>query len=513
MTKLEYRAADLKTEEGTRTLTARAVPYGEWTELYPGLLERFEPGALHASPLGIKLRLEHSETIGVVTSFENREDGAYISARISETRAGDDAYTLLKDGALRSMSIGFRTEAAGTTVDIIDDIMHISRKAAELIEVSLVSFPAYEGAAVESFRSAKEGNTLTMEDTQNVELAELRGQLEDNTRAISKLSQRIDTADSAEPIPYRSFGEYVKAYADGDELAQRAYTGVTTTADKTVRPAWMNRIVDRMTAKMRVTNLFTHAFDLPATGMSLEFPVFGSDSFVVGKQAKEGDDLPYGKIELSTGSAPINTYGGYARVSRQIIDRSSPVYLSTLFTRMALHYAKTIEAATLALLTATVDARLGETKLKTAASGLTSITVDQLISLITDAAELFDEGDFPLDGLLVTKDVFTHLATLDQAPKALSFQVDSKTQGTVSLPDLTGQIASIPVSLAIPGTGKAAFYSREAIEIHESAGAPMRLQAENVVNLSNDFSVYGYVAHFAPDVAALVPVGVGGAGE
>ena len=54
----------------------------------------------------------------------------------------------------------------------------------------------------------------------------------------------------------------------------------------------------------------------------------------------------------------------------------------------------------------------------------------------------------------------------------------------------------------------AAFYTTSALEIHESPAAPLRLQDENIVNLSQNFAVYGYAAHYAPDLSALVPVKV-----
>lgn len=60
---------------------------------------------------------------------------------------------------------------------------------------------------------------------------------------------------------------------------------------------------------------------LPAEGMSMSYLVLKTDTTTVQKQAKEGEHLPYGKIEFGDESAVIDTYGGYGDLSRQNIER------------------------------------------------------------------------------------------------------------------------------------------------------------------------------------------------
>ena len=55
-------------------------------------------------------------------------------------------------------------------------------------------------------------------------------------------------------------------------------------------------------------------------------------------------------------------------------------------------------------------------------------------------------------------------------------------------------------------TGVLAGYSSEAIVIQESPGAPFRLSDQDITDLTNVFSVYGYAAHYAPAPSAIVPV-------
>ena len=80
-----------------------------------------------------------------------REDGAglYGEFRVSQTVAGDEALELVRDGALDSFSVGF-TPVKHATARNGD----VTRTEVALREVSLVTFPAYEGARILAVRNA-----------------------------------------------------------------------------------------------------------------------------------------------------------------------------------------------------------------------------------------------------------------------------------------------------------------------------------------------------------------------
>lgn len=81
--------------------------------------------------------------IGKYTKVEEREGGLYVEGKISETVIGRDVMTLLRDGAIDSMSIGYSVvdkEYNDDGVRIIKDL--------DLYEVSLVNFPMNEKAVI-----------------------------------------------------------------------------------------------------------------------------------------------------------------------------------------------------------------------------------------------------------------------------------------------------------------------------------------------------------------------------
>ncbi len=102
--------------------------------------------------------------IGVWTTMMEDDHGLLVEGRLSDTPRGNEAYTLLKDRALRGLSIGYiarkytlRTkpeEPRRTLTDI------------ELIEVSLVTFPANPKARVDAVKGVQ-GKAITPRDCEH----------------------------------------------------------------------------------------------------------------------------------------------------------------------------------------------------------------------------------------------------------------------------------------------------------------------------------------------------------
>ncbi len=141
------------------TVRGIAVPWLRKTEPrgdLGGLREEFVSGAFdsqvpHASrvvlgnghlPLGGKL-------IGRLDMMRNDSAGLYVEGRISATRDGQDARTLVGDKVLDRFSIGFkdgRSRRAGDTLQRITGLLR---------EVALVPNPAYADAVVMGLRAGE----------------------------------------------------------------------------------------------------------------------------------------------------------------------------------------------------------------------------------------------------------------------------------------------------------------------------------------------------------------------
>lgn len=100
----------------------------------------------------IKLLWQHDprEPIGrILKLFEDRR-GLYVEARLNmRLRRGKEAYHLLKEGTVKGLSIGFRPLVSHK--DAATQARVITR--AQLVEISLVTFPANQASEVTVVKS------------------------------------------------------------------------------------------------------------------------------------------------------------------------------------------------------------------------------------------------------------------------------------------------------------------------------------------------------------------------
>ena len=111
------------------------------------------PGAFAGcNASNVKFLWQHNpaEPIGIITSLNEDSKGLHLTAKLSlEVQKGREAHALLRDGAIKGLSIGFAIKDY--------DITHAGRvrsiSAVELWEVSIVTFPANHEAYVTDVKS------------------------------------------------------------------------------------------------------------------------------------------------------------------------------------------------------------------------------------------------------------------------------------------------------------------------------------------------------------------------
>lgn len=159
---LEIRAAS-KGGDG-RTVEGIAVPYGRAQRIDPTLVEQFARGAFNHqlnAPHRVRFSREHMSFGGALIgrAVELRDDpaGLWGAWRVSATPAGDETLTLVEDGVLDELSIGFRERQNRRLADGT-----IERVRADLVEVSVVLSGAYgRGALVSAVREVQDTLDVT----------------------------------------------------------------------------------------------------------------------------------------------------------------------------------------------------------------------------------------------------------------------------------------------------------------------------------------------------------------
>lgn len=155
---------DVRTSAKERIVSGIAAPFDEeavvFDPTYGKVREVFRKGAFtktiqlsEQSGRRVKLLALHDQRsmpLGVATSLREDPRGLYGEFRISNTRDGDEALTLLEDGALDSFSVGF--QAVNGKTRFVERERLLERLEVKLFEVSLVNLPAYSGAKVLALR-------------------------------------------------------------------------------------------------------------------------------------------------------------------------------------------------------------------------------------------------------------------------------------------------------------------------------------------------------------------------
>ena len=498
-TNMENRSFEIReTNVEAREVIGRAVPYNDIIDIGGGDTEQFVRGSVDLNA-HVKLFRGHKDIIGKVNHMEEREDGLWIKAKISNTKLGDETLELVKDGAIRSFSVGF--------IPLVDEKQdrNIIRKKVNLKEVSLVDFPAYENASVTEVREIKE-ETNNMETTTtpdySSEIAEVRNHAEELERRLEVLSTEKTEAPTAPK--FRSYGEFVKSVATGEDnglVLARAFADTSSVmADSILKNAWVSDTIRILDMGRPTYNVFSSA-PLPADGMTIEYPLLNSDSSEIDEQVAEGDALTFGKIDLTSATANIKTYGGYTAMTRQLIERSSVAYVDAAFRAMAAAYARKTNNV--------VKAALGAAS--TSTSSVAAWSADAIIVMLADAAtKVNNETGKALEFILVSSDVFKQLAKqVDGLARPIAAATNpSNGFASINPVGLTGSIAGLPIVLD-PSLPNGSLYtgSSSALTTYESAGAPFRLNDGDITNLTQQFSVYGYLAVAAQDPKAIVRVG------
>lgn len=488
MTQLQIREMTVRSvNEDKREVVGMAVPYGVKTNV-GGYEEMFDRGAF-GDAVDVKLFYGHAEPIGLVTKGEDTEDGYVITASISKTARGDEVYTLLRDGVLNKFSVGFLP-----VEDRIDDNDVVVRTKADLKEVSVVAFPAYAGANVSEVRNEKDSDDTVTENTNDkkvqimentievADVADLRATVADMERRMAVMAD----ADAAVSAPqYRSGGEFLKALHANSQEA-RAFA---TQADSTVHASsWIGGAMKFLDENRNMVNFFTKA-PLPSSGNVIEFAAMPAGTGTVDKQAVEGDLLPYMEVALDTATANVYTYGGYSSLSRQAIDRSDVSYLEMVLRYQTLQYAKATNKVVRDTLVANA----------TAGGVLAADTPTAWIELVNATSDAISNATgLGVDVVMVSGDVFARLAKMVDTTGRPVFVVNGdgqNTWGNVNLKGRTANIAGLQVIVDPALAANSAYaVNSNAITVFESAGAPFRLQDEDILRLTKDFSLYGYMA-------------------
>jgi len=156
----------IKLADGNQETTSKSfVGYGAYFDNVDAYGDKIVKGAFAASlarhkeagttPLMLLNHEAFRMPIGVWKSLSEDDSGLLVEGDLIDTTSGRDAYVAMKAGAITGLSIGFMCkgyEIDGNNRTITE---------ADLLEVSVVTFPANDRARVTSVKSKQENETMT----------------------------------------------------------------------------------------------------------------------------------------------------------------------------------------------------------------------------------------------------------------------------------------------------------------------------------------------------------------
>lgn len=157
---VQYRTAEMRAAESDELVVeGYAAVFDSVTDIGP-FQERIAPGAFSdVLQDDVRLLINHdgvplARTSNDTLELTQDETGLYYRAKLSNTQAGKDLYEMIKRGDINQSSFAFMI---GEESRDADDVRVID-KVARLIDVSPVTYPAYQAATVFARAEEKKEN-------------------------------------------------------------------------------------------------------------------------------------------------------------------------------------------------------------------------------------------------------------------------------------------------------------------------------------------------------------------
>ncbi len=146
---VQYRQAEMRANEDNLIIEGYAAVFDSVTDLGP-FQERIAQGAFSdVLDDDVRLLINHdgvplARTSNNTLELSQDETGLYYRAQLSDTQAGRDLYEMIKRGDINQSSFAFMIDKESNDADGV----RVIEKVSKLIDVSPVTYPAYQAASV-----------------------------------------------------------------------------------------------------------------------------------------------------------------------------------------------------------------------------------------------------------------------------------------------------------------------------------------------------------------------------
>ena len=498
-------SADLTADSASRTVSGKIVPLNvEAGSTNMGKVI-FASGSINIEdPKAIKLLSQHDakKPLGRMVSFSESENSIDAVFSISRSQRGTEALILAEEGLQSGLSIG----AEVLKSKIKDGVTYVS--AARLVEVSLVTEPAFKSAQVTDI-AAEESDA-----EESTQPTESETAVENTTPAVEATPVEAPAVEAARPtvsaayftkprieVTAAKYAENTIRAALGDENARQYLRAADDTTDNAglVPTRQLSEIINPLSTTIRPSIDAISRGVLPDAGMTFEIPRITAVPTVAIEP--EGDAFSDTDQNANFLSVSVQKYAGQQTFSVELLDRTSPAFFDELVRNMAAAYAKATNAAVNAALIAGATLDGTTTVAAPTAAELLGIVARGSASVYGATAGL--PNPFARN-MIVSTGQWSNIMSLNDAGRPIyTASQPMNAGGQVAPTSLTGNVAGLNLYVdptnAGDGDGTILIVNPDAYTWYESP--TYRLRAESTANGSVTVGYYGFGA-IATKVAA-----------
>ena len=484
-----------------RTITGTIVTWNEQgnTSVGPTV---FAANSIEIKP--VKLLLEHDRTrpIGKMVSHNVTKSGIEATFKIANTMAGEDALVEATEGLRDGFSVGAQINEWTNN----KGVMQIT--SASLEEVSLVTDPAIDSARVAEVVAASENET-TKEDsdpaTADSDKPTEGDQVSDTTAPAPAVDEAVEAAKveatsprpafytrpRLDPSPVKYLEATIKASL-GDESARQYVAAAADTTDNAglIPTRQLSEVINGLanTTRSNIDAISTGV--LPDAGMSFEIPKITTMP-TVAEVAEAGSPSETDQA-ASFVTVTVKKYSGAQKFSVELLDRSSPLFLTELLNNMSAAYAKVTDTA--------VNAALISGASADATTLTTYPTASELLGFVSrGAASVYSGTQGFARNLIANTSQWANLMTLNDSGRPIyNAQVPQNAGGVVAPTSVRGNVAGLDLyvtanTAATTDTdGSMLVVNPAAYTFYESP--TFQLRADVIASGEVYVSLYGYGA-------------------
>jgi HK97 family phage prohead protease/HK97 family phage major capsid protein len=493
-------SSDITCNAEERTITGKIVPFGDSEVGFTNVGKVvFEAGSIEipTNPKP-KLLLEHDpkKPIGRLVSFTEDESGIYATFKVANTQRGTDSLIEASEQLRSGLSVGVEVIAGKKDKD------RYRVKSSLLKEVSLVQAAAFKSAEVLSVAASEEEvvETPTNESEAVVENTPDTASVEPKVEAPAVEAARPTVAAPiyAKPrinvTPLAMLENTIKASVFADEDARQwikaaSDTDTVTDVPGLVPTRQLTEVINPKSTGTRASIEAISSGTLPDAGMKFQIPRVKTAPTVA--EVAEVGAFSDTQVEIEYLDVDVKKFAGMQKFSVEVLDRTSPAFLTELLALMGDAYAKATNTYVKTALWS--NGTLDGTPVTLPLDG------EEFAAFIARAGEGIYSNTFKFaTGVIVSPTQWSNIVGLVDSSKRPIFNAAAPQNagGAVSVDAIRGTVFGLPlyVDYTMSGDGDASIVvvNRDSYTWYESPR--LQLRAEKVGTGQVEIGMYGYGA-------------------